>query len=107
MSLTAQAYRGTPIAAALGSVRSWKICRRQRWGKNASRAADPQPADVLEYLQGMDYPAPRNKLIAAAYEHRAPQTVVDILQRLPETADFRAPQDLERALKGVTLEDGR
>lgn len=64
------------------------------------RTDEAQP-DVLKYLEGMDYPAPRNKLIAVAYEHAAPQAVVDALRRLPETADFRAPNEVARALDAI------
>jgi hypothetical protein len=53
-------------------------------------------------LRGLDYPAPRNKLLVAARMNGAPPEVIDRLAELPETADFVNEEQLRRAL-GVTV----
>lgn len=59
--------------------------------------------DELERaLQGLDYPAPRNKLVSLAVANQAPQQVIDRLMQLEETADFMTEDDLRNAL-GVTV----
>ena len=58
--------------------------------------------DMERALSGLDYPAPRNKLIARALENRAPQAVIDRLLEFPETADFPDEEKLREAL-GVSV----
>jgi hypothetical protein len=53
-------------------------------------------------LRGLDYPAPRNKLLVAARMNGAPPEVIARLAELPETADFVNEDELRRAL-GVTV----
>jgi hypothetical protein len=45
-------------------------------------------AALEQALQGLDYPAPRSKLIDVALINNAPPRVIEILRDLPETADF-------------------
>jgi hypothetical protein len=60
------------------------------------------PKDLERALSGLDYPAPRNKLITKARENRAPQAVIDRLLTFPETADFHNEAELRDAL-GVSV----
>lgn len=55
-------------------------------------------------LRGLDFPAPRNKLIAKAIENGAPYEVIERIRQLPETADYHDPEALREAL-GVQLPD--
>jgi len=53
-------------------------------------------------LRGLDYPAPRAKLVTvAALNHASPEVLNRILE-LPETADFLNEEQLREAL-GVTV----
>jgi hypothetical protein len=58
--------------------------------------------DIQNALRGLDFPAPRNKLIAKAVENNASIDVIERIRELPETADFHSPAELHEAL-GVTL----
>ena len=58
--------------------------------------------DLHDALRGLDFPAPRNKLIAKALENGAAADVINRIRQLPETADFHNPAELEDAL-GVTM----
>ena len=58
--------------------------------------------DIQQALRGLDFPAPRNKLIAKAVENGASIDVIDRIRELPETADFHNPAELHEAL-GVSL----
>ena len=49
-------------------------------------------------LRGLDYPAPRGKLIFKAMENMAPPAVFVRLKELPESADFRTPEQLRDAI---------
>lgn len=65
---------------------------------------DPRGTSVdtlMHYLQGLDYPAPRNKLVAKALENGAPVEVVGRISSMPETADFRTEDDVRRAYGGA------
>ena len=57
-------------------------------------------------LRGLDYPAPRGKLMSKALENAAPQAVFDRIRQLPESADFRTPEQLHAAL-GVVIPPSR
>jgi hypothetical protein len=54
--------------------------------------------DIEEALAGLDYPAPRGKLIEKALENNASRAVIDRLLELPETADFRDEDALRQAI---------
>ena len=60
--------------------------------------------DLREALRGLDFPAPRNKLIAKALENGAPPEVIERIRQLPETGDYMDPKSLKDAL-GVELPD--
>jgi hypothetical protein len=53
-------------------------------------------------LAGLDYPAPRGKLIEVAKSNNAPREVIELLLRLPETADFHNERQLHDTL-GVNV----
>lgn len=63
---------------------------------------DMAQTDIQQALRGLDFPAPRNKLIAKAVENGASIDVIDRIRELPETADFHNPAELREAL-GVSL----
>lgn len=71
--------------------------------RRAIAPMDDPTKDLEAALRGLDYPAPRNKLVAKAVENGAsPATLARILE-LPETADFLNAEALRRAL-GVTVQ---
>ena len=53
-------------------------------------------------LAGLDYPAPRGKLIELAKSNNAPREVLERLLQLPETADFHDERQLHDTL-GVSV----
>ncbi|MBX6313695.1 MAG: DUF2795 domain-containing protein [Isosphaeraceae bacterium] len=57
---------------------------------------EQSPADVQEYLKGVDYPATKDDLIAAARNNGAPDSILDILQRLPGDR-FEGPPGVMKA----------
>jgi hypothetical protein len=54
--------------------------------------------DWRSALRGLDFPAPRNKLIAKAQENGAPDRIIEAIRQLPETADFHDADELSLAL---------
>jgi hypothetical protein len=48
-------------------------------------------------LRGLDYPAPRSKLISVAWENGAPPEVIEHIRQFPETADFLNEEALRKA----------
>ena len=73
------------------------------WPASAHRM---EQMDWKAALRGLDFPAPRNKLIAKAQENGAPDQIVDAIRELPETADFHDADELGQVL-GVRLPDVR
>ena len=59
---------------------------------------DDMTKALEDALRGLDYPAPRSKLIAKAIENGAPPAVIARLRELPETSDFLNPDQLKDAL---------
>ena len=61
------------------------------------------PTKELEAaLRGLDYPAPRAKLLSVAILNGASPEVIERLLALPETADFLNEEQLHAVL-GVTV----
>ena len=65
-------------------------------------AQDPTVRELETALNGLDYPAPRAKLLTVAHLNHASPEAISRLLELPETADFVNEQELHRAL-GVTV----
>ena len=55
------------------------------------------PTEVQRHLGGVDYPAKKDELIAAADRNDAPQTVVEALQTLDQE-EFGGPDEVQAAL---------
>lgn len=62
----------------------------------------PTTNELEAALHGLDYPAPRAKLLSVAYLNGASPAVVNRILELPETADFLNEEALRRTL-GVTV----
>lgn len=58
--------------------------------------------ELEDALRGLDYPAPRAKLIERALANDASPAVIRRLNELPETADFVNEEQLRHGL-GVTV----
>jgi hypothetical protein len=63
---------------------------------------DPTTRELADALQGLDYPAPRAKLVTTALANGASPAVVRRILELPETADFVTEEELHRTL-GVAV----
>jgi hypothetical protein len=59
---------------------------------------DDLTRDLEEALRGLDYPAPRSKLVATAIVNRASPAALHRLLELPETADFVNADELHHTL---------
>jgi hypothetical protein len=62
----------------------------------------PTPEELASAFQGLDYPAPRAKLLTIAHLNGASPAVVDRILELPETADFLNEDALRRTF-GVSV----
>lgn len=67
-----------------------------------SETPDATTHELERALQGLDYPAPRNKLLTVAYLNGASADAIDRLLALPEDADFLNEEVLRREL-GITV----
>jgi hypothetical protein len=62
----------------------------------------PTTEELEAAFRGLDYPAPRAKLLTAAYRNGAFPAVIELILELPETADFLNEEALRRTF-GVTV----
>jgi hypothetical protein len=62
----------------------------------------PTPEELEAAFQGLDYPAPRAKLLTIAHLNGASAAVVNRILELPETADFLNEDALRRTF-GVSV----
>jgi hypothetical protein len=58
---------------------------------------DVNPIEVQRHLAGVDYPASKDELIAAAEANDAPQEIVEALQQM-DGSEFDGPDDVMEAL---------
>ncbi len=58
---------------------------------------DVNPIEVQRHLRGVDYPASREELVAAAESSGAPGEIVDALRNLSRES-FDGPDDVMEAL---------
>lgn len=65
-------------------------------------AKGPTPQELEVAFQGLDYPAPRAKLLTIAHLNGASPAVVNRILELPETADFLNEDALRRTF-GVSV----
>jgi len=54
------------------------------------------PANVQNYLKGVEYPASKQNLIRQAESNQAPKEVMEVIKRLPAD-EFGGPQDVMKA----------
>lgn len=55
------------------------------------------PVSVQKYLKGVEYPADRDDLLAAAEEHDAPEEVIEALEAL-EDQSYDGPDEVAEGL---------
>jgi hypothetical protein len=67
----------------------------------ASKPEIKSPVELQKHLKGVDYPASKENLIAAAQENGAPREVLDVLRRLPGD-EFDSPADVMKAFGELT-----
>jgi hypothetical protein len=58
------------------------------------------PAEVLRYLDGVAFPAPRGTLLNHARRVDAPPSVMELLERIPDRA-YESAADLGGAIASV------
>jgi len=44
----------------------------------------PTTAEAAEFLRGIDFPADKNKVVQYARDHKAPDNLLQILDKMPE-----------------------
>ena len=59
----------------------------------------PETEDVSQYIEGPDYPARAQDLLAAARSSGAPEGVLEHLERLPTNAEFSDPDEVAEELE--------
>lgn len=59
------------------------------------------PANLQKYLAGVSYPASKHDLISAARRNKAPEEIMDMIERLPRD-DFGGPQEVQQAYGDIT-----
>ncbi|MDN7026040.1 DUF2795 domain-containing protein [Methanoculleus sp. FWC-SCC1] len=57
-------------------------------------------AEVQKFLKGMDYPAGKQDVISQAKKNKAPDDVIDVLNRMQDR-QFTSAADLSKALGDV------
>jgi hypothetical protein len=55
------------------------------------------PIEIQGYLKGLNYPANKEAVVARAKESHAPQSILDILNRLP-SREYSRPTEISSAL---------
>lgn len=46
----------------------------------------PTTAEAAQFLKGIDFPADKSKIVQYAQSHKAPESLIDVLQNMPETS---------------------
>lgn len=59
---------------------------------------------IQYYLEGMEYPAERNRVTQVARNNNAPEEVIRILQKLEDNVEYRNADELDEHL-GVIMDE--
>ncbi|NDJ24238.1 DUF2795 domain-containing protein [Nostoc sp. B(2019)] len=60
--------------------------------------AKANPVAIQKHLKGVDYPANKQTLIKHAKKQGADQTILSLLEQLPEEEEYESPTDLNKAI---------
>ncbi len=77
-----------------------RVVREADWKRSEEDAVDLDPDDARRYFEGVDYPASKADLLAAAQANNAPESFVARLLDLPEGSEFSGPEEAADALRG-------
>lgn len=58
----------------------------------------PNPAEMQQYLSGVNYPARRDQLAETAHQEGAPQSITAALGRLPD-GEYQGPSEVSEELQ--------
>ena len=61
----------------------------------SSQAHHPTPVEIQKALGGVDYPASRDSLVDTARHHRADDSIVELLGRLPSDR-YESPAEVSK-----------
>ncbi|MFI7446799.1 DUF2795 domain-containing protein [Nonomuraea sp. NPDC049714] len=60
-------------------------------------ATAPNPIQLQKHLKGVDYPASKSDLVAAAREHGADQDIIKALEAMPDR-EYDGPNAVSQAV---------
>jgi hypothetical protein len=60
-------------------------------------ATAPNPIQLQKHLKGVDYPASKSDLVAAAREHGADQEIIKALEAMPDR-EYDGPNAVSQAV---------
>jgi hypothetical protein len=60
--------------------------------------ATVNPIELQKHLKGMDYPASKQDLIEHARSKGADDTMLDLLEQLPDDEEFQTPTEVNQAI---------
>ena len=63
----------------------------------------PETEDLRQYIEGADYPARAQDLLAAARSSDAPDGVLEHLEQLPINAQFSDPEEVVEELQNAEV----
>jgi uncharacterized protein DUF2795 len=86
--------KSTPVGSGAASV---SLPRATKWKGPNVVGEGASASDVFEFLDGVEFPASREGLVALARANGAPQRVIAALQTR-DAADFASAADLKDAL---------
>ena len=64
---------------------------------STGREMATNPIEIQGYLKGLDYPANKEAIVRRAKEHKAPQQILDVLEKLP-SKQYSRPTEISQAL---------
>ena len=70
------------------------------WKLPEEDAVDLDPDDARTYFDGVDFPASKADLLAAAQANNAPENFIARLLDLPEESEFSGAEEAADALRG-------
>ena len=90
-----------PLRVLQSTGRVHWVVREADWKRSEEDTVDLDPDDARRYLEGVDYPASKADLLAAAQANNAPESFTARLRDLPEGSEFSGPEEAADALRGL------
>ncbi len=68
---------------------------------------DDTPLTIQDFFDGVHFPATKEDLIRVAWDNKAPQELMDLLERFDDADEFPSPEAITHAYEDVRISESQ